>query len=235
MPAGAGVAATTESVASTASISPFRHGGGQWACDRSSRTSSGRSPSRQPTSSGRNGAETAAYTRCSSRSHPAARSSSAAFTKTQRPSSSSTRQSAVFFAYPPPATRSHRTGAAPSAAATSARGKLLGKLDAISVGVVDVEQPHLAVQLEDDADLDSRRPKPLRLRLHVLDVDVRDAAVLLRLALREADLHLASAELRPAALGVEVGLREAEDVAVEPAGHVSGPHVAPDSRLSPPS
>ena len=31
----------------------------------------------------------------------------------------------------------------------------MGKLEAVAVRVVHVEQPHLAVQLEDDADLDA--------------------------------------------------------------------------------
>src|SRR5919204_498924 len=123
--------------------------------------------------------------------------------------------------------------AAPAAAATSARGKLLGELDTVPVRVEDVQEADLAVQLEDDADLDPLRAQPLRLGLQVGHVDVRHAAVLLRLAPREADLHVAAPEPRPAALGVEVRLGEAERVAVEAAPGVQVAHVVPDRHETP--
>src|SRR5205807_565395 len=125
-------------------------------------------------------------------------------------------------------TGSQRIAAAPTAAATSARGKLLRKLDAVSVRIEDVEQAHLAVQLDDDADLDALGAQALGLRLQVVHVDVRHTAVLLRLALRETDVHLAVIQLRPAGLGVEEGLGEAEGVAVEPARVVEVADVVPD-------
>src|SRR5437588_12476805 len=119
-------------------------------------------------------------------------------------------------------TGSQRIAAAPTAAATSARGKLLRKLDAVSVRIEDVEQAHLAVQLDDDADLDALGAQPLGLRLQIVHVDVRHTAVPLRLALRETDVHLAVPQLRPAGPRVDGGLRAAEGGAGEPArpGHV---------------
>ena len=38
------------------------------------------------------------------------------------------------------------------------RSQLLGKLQAVSVGIEHVEKAHLAVELEDDADLDTLIP-----------------------------------------------------------------------------
>ena len=63
--------------------------------------------------------------------------------------------------------------------------ELLGELDPVPVGVVDVEQAHLALELEDDPDVHAGVAQAVGLRLQVVDVDVRDAAVLLRLALGE--------------------------------------------------
>src|SRR5918992_164963 len=122
--------------------------------------------------------------------------------------------------------RMNGTSALPPRRITS---EFLGQLDPVSVRVVDVEDAHLVVQLQDDADLDALVAEPLRLRLQVLDVDVRDAA-LLRLALRERDLHPAALEARPAAVGVEVRLGEGEHVAVERAAPVEVANVVPDDR-----
>ena len=47
----------------------------------------------------------------------------------------------------------------------------LRELDPVSVRVEDVEQAHLAVQLEHDADVDARGAQTLGLRLDVVDVD----------------------------------------------------------------
>ena len=65
------------------------------------------------------------------------------------------------------------------------------------------------------------------------DVDVRHAAVGLRLAPREADLHLAVPELGPAARSIEVRLGEAKRLAVEAAARVEVAHVVPDRHGSP--
>src|SRR4051812_1102661 len=107
---------------------------------------------------------------------------------------------------------------------------ILRELDAVPVRVEDVEQPHLAVELEHDADLDALGPQPVRLRLHVLDVHVRDPA-LLRLPLGERDLHRPALEPGPAAVPVDVRLLEAELVAVEGAAGVEIPHSVPDGHL----
>ena len=74
----------------------------------------------------------------------------------------------------------------------------LCQLDAVAVRVEDVHEPDLPVQLEDDTDLDARCAQALGLRLHVDDVDVRDAARLGRVAHGERDLHPAVLEPRPA-------------------------------------
>src|SRR3954469_25988462 len=105
--------------------------------------------------------------------------------------------------------------------------QLLSQLNAIPVGVVHVEEPHLARQLEDDPDLDARVAQPVGLFLQVGDVDVRDALVA-RLALREPDLHLAAPELRPARVEVDGVLLEAEHVLVEAAPLVEVADVVPD-------
>src|SRR3954452_2549844 len=105
--------------------------------------------------------------------------------------------------------------------------QLLSQLNAIPVGVVHVEEPHLARQLEDDPDLDARLAQSVGLLLQVGDVDVRDALVA-RLALREPDLHLASPELRPARVEVDGELLEAKQVLVEAAALVEVADVVPD-------
>src|SRR4051812_13164693 len=105
--------------------------------------------------------------------------------------------------------------------------QLLSQLNAIPVGVVHVEEPHLARQLEDDPDLDARLAQSVGLLLQIGDVDVRDALVA-RLALREPDLHLAAPELRPARVEVDSELLEAEHVLVEAATLVEVADVVPD-------
>ena len=45
--------------------------------------------------------------------------------------------------------------------------QLLGELDPVAVRVVDVEEAHLARQLDDDPDLDARLAQPVGLRLQV--------------------------------------------------------------------
>src|SRR4051794_37313013 len=75
--------------------------------------------------------------------------------------------------------------------------QLLCELDSVPVRVVDVQQPHLALQLEDDADVDAAGAQAVGLRFQVLNVDMGNGAVRLRLSLCEADLHPAVAEMRP--------------------------------------
>src|SRR3954451_21899410 len=105
--------------------------------------------------------------------------------------------------------------------------QLLSQLNAIPVGVVHVEEPHLARQLEDDPDLDARLAQLVGLLLQIGDVDVRDALVA-RLALREPDLHLAAPQLRPARVEIDGELLEAEHVLVEAAPLVEVADVVPD-------
>src|SRR5882757_7286108 len=105
--------------------------------------------------------------------------------------------------------------------------QLLSQLNAIPVRVVDIEEPHLAGQLEDNPDLDASLAQPVGLLLEVGDVDVRDALVA-RLPLREPDLHLASPELRPAGVEVDGELLEAEHLLVEAAALVEVADVVPD-------
>ena len=61
--------------------------------------------------------------------------------------------------------------------------EVLGQLDAVPVAVVDVEQAHLAVQLEHNADLDARGTQAAGLGLDVLDLDDGDRASRVGLAL----------------------------------------------------
>src|SRR5690242_1776996 len=107
-------------------------------------------------------------------------------------------------------------------------GNLFGKLDAIAVRVVDVEQPHLSMELEDRSDLDPLGAEAVGFGLDVTNVHGRDAGLLLRLALRDRDLHLSAQQPRPAAFLVHVGLHEAELVDVEGAACVEVAHVVPD-------
>src|SRR4029077_8418754 len=83
------------------------------------------------------------------------------------------------------------------AIALKAGSKLLRELDPVPVRVVDVEQAHLALELEDDPDLDPLRAQAVCLRFQVGHFDVGDCAVLLGLALAQADLHLAVPQMRP--------------------------------------
>src|SRR5439155_22538516 len=83
------------------------------------------------------------------------------------------------------------TPAGESAYARRSRSELLRELHPVAVRVVDVEEPHLALELEDDADVDAGRPQPLGLGLEVGHVDGRDRAVRLGLALGQPELHLA--------------------------------------------
>src|SRR6266566_30631 len=108
--------------------------------------------------------------------------------------------------------------------------KLLRELDSVPVRVVDVQQPHLALQLEDDADVDAAGAQAVGLRLQVLNVDVGDGAVRLRLSLGEADLHRAVAEMRPPLGEVDRDLLEPERLAVEPSPLVEVADVVPDGR-----
>src|SRR5918992_2716568 len=105
--------------------------------------------------------------------------------------------------------------------------QLLDELDAIPVWIEHVQEPDLVVELEHGSDLDVRGAQALGLRLHVVDVDRRDAR-LLRLTLGERDPHLAALELRPARLVVQVGLGEAELVRVEGARGGKIPDAVPD-------
>src|SRR3954452_4391868 len=107
--------------------------------------------------------------------------------------------------------------------------QLLRELDAVAVGVVDVEEAHHALRdLDDDADLDALVAQAVGLCLHVLDVDVRYDAVVARVALGEADLHRAALQVRPALLEVDGHLLELQRVAIEATGVVEALDVVPD-------
>ena len=84
--------------------------------------------------------------------------------------------------------------------------------------------------LDDDTDVHAGGAELLRFGLHVVDVDVRDDAVVLRLALGEPDLHRASLDVRPALLEVDGALLEPERLAVEASGGVEVADVVPDGR-----
>src|SRR5919106_6802830 len=58
------------------------------------------------------------------------------------------------------------------------RRDVLPELDAVAVRVDDLEQTHLAVELEHDADVDALLAQAFSLCLDVVDLYVRDAAVL---------------------------------------------------------
>src|SRR5262249_45238623 len=105
---------------------------------------------------------------------------------------------------------------------------VLRELDAVAVGVVDIQEAHLVVELEHGSDVDALAAQPFSLRLDVVDVDRRDAGVFVGIALGERDLHFAVHQPCPAALFVEIGLREAELVGVEVARGVEVSHVVPD-------
>src|SRR5215208_4749914 len=86
----------------------------------------------------------------------------------------------------------------------------LGQLDAVPVGIEDVDEAHLPRQLEHDADVHVLAAEALRLGLDVADVDRRDAAFGIRLALRQCDPHVAVLQLRPAVVPVDERLLEPE-------------------------
>src|SRR5205823_401803 len=104
------------------------------------------------------------------------------------------------------------------------------KLEAIAVCVEDVEEAHRAVQLEDDADIDSRPTQLVCDPFHVVDVDVRDAAVLLWLAFGKTDRGSVPLQRRPALFLVRRRLEKAELLDVERARRVEIAHVVPDRR-----
>src|SRR5918994_6336438 len=112
-------------------------------------------------------------------------------------------------------------------------GDVLAELDAVAVRVDDLEQPHLAVQLEHDPHFDPFGSQPRGLLLHVVDLDVRDSP-LLRLASRQRDLHPTSLQLRPALARVEHQLGEAQPVAVELPRRVEVAHGVPDRQSARP-
>src|SRR3954454_15018216 len=86
------------------------------------------------------------------------------------------------------------------------------------------------MELEDDADVDAAVAELVRRSLDVVDVDVGNGAIRLRLALCKTDLGFAPRELRPAAVSVHVRLGEAELRRVELARGVQVAHVVPDER-----
>src|SRR5262245_35088808 len=90
----------------------------------------------------------------------------------------------------------------------------LRKLDAVSVRVEHVEDPHRAVELHDHADLDSGFPQAIGLHAHVGNGHRGDSA-LVPLRLPERDLHIAALEPHPAAVRVGEGLLEAEHTGIE--------------------
>src|SRR5581483_3910424 len=120
--------------------------------------------------------------------------------------------------------------ACPAGRPDGASAELLRELDPVPVRVEDVEEADLSLQLDDDPDLDARLAQPVGLPLQVVDVDVRDAAVLSRLPLGEADLHPATPQARPALVEVERELLEAERLAVEATPLVEVADVVPDGR-----
>src|SRR5579864_220984 len=111
---------------------------------------------------------------------------------------------------------------------TGSLGELFRKLQAVAVRVEDVQQAHLAMQLEDDSDLDAFGSQLVRDLLHVGHVDVRDAAVFLRLALRKPDRRTRAFERRPTLLVVHSRFVEAELARVELACRSEVANVVPD-------
>src|SRR3954454_19026872 len=106
---------------------------------------------------------------------------------------------------------------------------MLRELNAVAVRVEDVDETHLAREVEDDAHLDALLAQLVGLDLHVRDVDHRDAA-LGRLTLGERDAHRAVLELRPLVVPVDEGLLEAEHALVEIAAEVEIADEVPDAR-----
>src|SRR5581483_7858569 len=107
--------------------------------------------------------------------------------------------------------------------------ELLRELDAVAVRVEHVQEPHLSGELEHDPDLDAGFPQPALL-LQVLDVDVRDGALGLRLALSKPELHRSAPQVRPPLREVDRSFLEAEHVAVEASRGIEIANVVPDGR-----
>src|SRR3954447_8348101 len=116
------------------------------------------------------------------------------------------------------------------ASAKAASVERLGELDAVAVRVEDVHEPHLPGELDHDAYLDVVAAQPIGLRLHVVDVDGRDPAFGIRLALGQRDVHRAALELGPAVVPVDEGLVETQDPLEEVASPVEVANEVPDAR-----
>src|SRR5579862_5115671 len=94
---------------------------------------------------------------------------------------------------------------------------VLGQLDAVPVRIEDGDA--LVAQAG-------------RGRLHVVDVDHRNAALALRLAFRQRDPHLAELELGPAVVPVDVRLFEAQEALVEVPAAVELADEVPHARFA---
>src|SRR5690242_8174772 len=91
----------------------------------------------------------------------------------------------------------------------------LRELDAVAVGIEDVDEQHLAGDLDDRADLDALVTQAGGLGPDVRDVHHRHARVRVGVALRERDVHFPVREGRPALVEIDRRLLEAEQAAVE--------------------
>src|SRR5437867_3226677 len=76
--------------------------------------------------------------------------------------------------------------------------EIFRELDPVAVLVVDVEQADVAVELEDDADLDFSCAQALGFTLHVGDRDHGNAALLVRLPFAQIHLGISVTEEGPA-------------------------------------
>src|SRR5262249_30409266 len=128
--------------------------------------------------------------------------------------------------------RSHGTKAS-AAVAGRALVEILRQLDSVAVLVVDVQQPNLAVELQDYPDFDALAPQALGLGLHVLDLDDRHAALLVGLTLAEVDLGVPVPQQRPAAILIEALLLETERLGEEDASRLEVADAVPDHNISP--
>src|SRR4051794_8141292 len=106
---------------------------------------------------------------------------------------------------------------------------MLRELNAVAVRVEDVDEAHLAGEVEDDTNLDTLLTQLVGLDLHVGDVDHRDAPFA-RLTLGERNAHRSVLELRPLVVPVDEGLLEAEHALVESAAEVEIADEVPDAR-----